>query len=419
MASNVSGGGGDITVEAWVNFYQLQQLVVFDLGEPAQNSGNLYLGLTGGGKPFVTIQGQYFTTNQVTPPTKQWMHFGVQLQTYGSVYFVNLLFNGAIYCLGQYTKNSVNWGSVLMLGQQLSGDYPLSGGISNVRVSTSAVYANPWTSVPLSYPLAFPLLADPSTVILLQGSGPSNTKNPLQSITELTQINSLYAPPLYSNLPPSLAGAMDLSSGWLYKSSLTITFTNLTMESWVYYSGSGSSTNSALFDTRLQQCPLDNLQGCAPYIAADGTLGIYSQRLSRLNPLGGNVSYNTWTHIAWVLNNGTWNAYINGILVGSVSNSSVQQASPIPQLGIGIACDNWTLNSYKFHGKVFQPMITASAKYVSNFVPANDLSVGASSLPVAFFMNPGVSGSLADLVTASSVPTYGTAVTTAPRYLSY
>ena len=46
MASNISTGGGDITVEAWVNFYQLQQLTIFDIGESAQNYGNLYAGLT-------------------------------------------------------------------------------------------------------------------------------------------------------------------------------------------------------------------------------------------------------------------------------------------------------------------------------------------------------------------------------------
>ena len=86
------------------------------------------------------------------------------------------------------------------------------------------------------------------------------------------------------------------------------------------------------------------------------------------------------------------------------------------QLGLCVACDNWNLTLYKYLRKIFQPIITASAKYVSN---SNDLSIGAASQPVAFFMNPGIAGNLTDLVTASSVPTDGTAVTQAPRYLTY
>jgi hypothetical protein len=300
----------------------------------------------------------------------------------------------------------------------LNGDYSFAGGISNVRVSTSAVYANPWTSVPLSYPLAFPLKETSSTVILLQGSGPSNVKNPLQTITKLSQINSLYAPPLYSNLPPSIAGAIDVTSGWLYKSSLTIAFTNLTLESWVYFTGTGSSPNGTVFDTRVQQCSPQTPNSCALVIASNGSVGIYSTTETTYD-IGGNVPLNAWTHVAWVLNNNTWTAYVNGISVGTVNNSSVQQTSPITQLGLGVACDNWDLVRYKFRGRIFQPMITGSAKYVSNFVPANDLSVGASSLPVAFFLNPGISGDLTDVVTASSVPMFGTAVTPALRYLTY
>ena len=416
MASNVSDGGGDITVEAWVNFYQLQQLVVFDLGEPAQNSGNLTFGLTGGGKPYVSVQGQFFTTSLVTPPTKQWIHLGVQLQTYNSVYFVNLLFNGAVYNLGQFTKNSVNWGSVLMIGQQLSGDYPLSGGISNIRVSTSAVYANPWTSVPLSYPLAFPLSAASSTVILLQGSGPSNAKNPLQTITELTQINSLYVPALYSNLPPSVAGALNLASGWLYE-NVSWSWTNITLEAWINMP-SRTPQSCSLFDSRVFQSTTATT-GCAWYINANGSLGMFTQSASLHNLGVDTFSLNSWVHVAWVLSSGTWSAYINGILTGTIPESTMRVGSSTVNISIGADAANWNLTNYKFNGSIFQPMVTAKAKYTTNFVPANDLSVGASSNPVLLFVNPGPSGGFQDLATATSMSMGGSAVTQALRYLMY
>jgi hypothetical protein len=191
------------------------------------------------------------------------------------------------------------------------------------------------------------------------------------------------------------------------------------MESWVYFTGSGASPNATVFDTRVREL-MQTANACAPYITSSGKVGIYSSNSLQLNEIGGSVSLNVWTHVAWVLNNGTWTAYVNGISVGTLHNTLVGQASPIAQLGIGVASDNWNLTAYKFRGKLFQPMIAASTKYVSNFVPLNDLSVGASSLPVVFFMNPGVSGDLSDLVTASSVPIFGTAVTaTSSRYLTY
>jgi hypothetical protein len=86
---------------------------------------------------------------------------------------------------------------------------------------------------------------------------------------------------------------------------------------------------------------------------------------------------------------------------------------------IGVDADQWNLTDYKFNGSIFQPLVTAEAKYTANFVPANDLSVGASSDPVLFFVNPGVSGSLQDLVTGQTVSMGGTSVTPALRYLTY
>ena len=71
----------------------------------------------------------------------------------------------------------------------------------------------------------------------------------------------------------------------------------------------------------------------------------------------------------------------------------------------------------KFIGNVFQPMITTNAKYSSNFTPATDLSVGASSQPVAFFMNPGITGNPIDLATGNTVLSQNGASATGYRFL--
>ena len=64
-------------------------------------------------------------------------------------------------------------------------------------------------------------------------------------------------------------------------------------------------------------------------------------------------------------------------------------------------------------------MVTAKAKYTANFTPANDLSVGASSNPVLFFLNPGIGGVLEDLVTQQTMSIAGNSVpATGSRYLA-
>ena len=62
-------------------------------------------------------------------------------------------------------------------------------------------------------------------------------------------------------------------------------------------------------------------------------------------------------------------------------------------------------------------MITTNAKYSSNFTPATDLSVGASSQPVAFFMNPGITGNPIDLATGNTVLSQNGASATGYRFL--
>jgi hypothetical protein len=87
---------------------------------------------------------------------------------------------------------------------------------------------------------------------------------------------------------------------------------------------------------------------------------------------------------------------------------------------VGWAFSNPFTSKSKFDGSVFQPMITAKAKYPANFVPATDLSVGASNNPVLFFVSPGSSASLQDLVSANTMIIQGSGVSaTGLRYLTY
>ena len=138
---------------------------------------------------------------------------------------------------------------------------------------------------------------------------------------------------------------------------------------------------------------------------------------------GPSVSPNSWTHICWQRTSNVWRAFVNGI---ASDNTYTLAAFSSPSLCLSIGVDiGWSSSNsfssrYKFNGSMFQPMITGKAKYPANFVPATDLSIGASANPVLFFVNPGVSGSLQDLVSTNTMVIQGTGVSaTGSRYLTY
>ena len=130
------------------------------------------------------------------------------------------------------------------------------------------------------------------------------------------------------------------------------------------------------------------------------------------------VPLNSWTHVAYVFNNYVWSGFVNGVKVGSYNDTSNLPYSPTLHMAIGL-CPGVGAGVYtnKFIGNVFQPMITTNVKYSSNFTPATDLSVGASTQPVAFFMNPGIAGVPIDLVTGNTLLSENGASATGYRFL--
>ena len=157
-------------------------------------------------------------------------------------------------------------------------------------------------------------------------------------------------------------------------------------------------------------------------ISASGFLSLNDNTLNSEKTFSAHaVQANTWTHVAWVASGGQWRCYVNGV--------QDPASCPCNLTYIDFVCVGanmyWVVHAspYPYYSpspyKIFQPIITASAKYTSNFTPANDLSVGASSNPVVFFLNPGIAGSLQDLATGSTVTTLDTPVTaTGFRYLA-
>jgi len=209
---------------------------------------------------------------------------------------------------------------------------------------------------------------------------------------------------------PAGLGAINLNSGWLYLPSVSYSWSDLTVESWVNFSNATSGVAS-FFDFRQPNGTSDTPGSF--YMTSNGSICMFSPQGGSQMFGSAKVPLNSWAHIAWVLHNGMWSGYINGTLAGTVSNNTMQFSPSAQYLNIGVDSHNWNLTTYKWLGSIFQPMMTASAKYTANFTPAHDLSVGASN--VLFFLNPGANGSLADTVSGQTMDVGGTIVTLASR----
>jgi len=263
--------------------------------------------------------------------------------------------------------------------------------------------------MPSVYSPIFPLTSDSSTTVLIQGSPHVNAVDTSSAITDINAFTTKLMPALGSNLPTSLAGAVDLTSGWLSQPTVNITFTDLTLETWVYMNQTTTGWTPSIFDTR----PQSGSDGVGFWISSSAQLGFYvGQSVNRAFPLGGAVPLNTWTHVAWVLRSGQWTGYVNGVNTG-VSVSNPLQSATMPRMSLGVTADAWSATVYKFLGKLYQPMITPTAKYTANFTPATDLSAGAAS--AAFFLN--VAGNVfQDVISGNVMNTYSTVKPT-QRYL--
>jgi len=374
---------------------------IFDFGINSI-SGNFAASVNTSGIVSLNYQGSFFSWPTAMMPIGTWIHHAWIL-TGSQIYFLMI---GPVNNLGFASNFNVASGALMTanVGQPANGTNPAFLGLSNFKVSTSAQYLASNANLS-SYSPVFPLASDSSTTVLIQGSPRANAVNPT-TITDFSAFSTALMPALGNNLPTSQPGALDLTNGWLSEPTVNIQFTNLTVKTWVYMTGTSGGDIPSLFETRPQNSP----HGFACYVAADGHLGIWiASPVNAVVSLGGAMSMNAWNHVAWVLNSGQWSGYINGIKAGA-SFTNPMTWSNIACINLGVTSDQWSLTSYKFLGKIFQPMITASARYTDTFTPALDLSANAASS--AFFVNVDTNGAVQDVISGNALTKYNTVTST-------
>ena len=134
---------------------------------------------------------------------------------------------------------------------------------------------------------------------------------------------------------------------------------NFTIEMWVYTNANKAQilfdTGSTSGSTTSIQCAL-NSSGY-PYTVLTDSIVQTSSII---------VNLTTWTHLAWVRNNGTVTIYVNGVSGGSVANST-----NISDTGLTIATPNSHRDgtaTYHYNGYIDDLRVTKGyARYTSNF----------------------------------------------------
>jgi hypothetical protein len=161
--------------------------------------------------------------------------------------------------------------------------------------------------------------------------------------------------------------------------------TGLTVEAWIYPT---NVTGSKLIASYYNYNDGDAEQGWY-FRVIDGQLqaGNANGGTSRS---GGSIPVNTWTHVAFVINSGSFYLYVNGVSVGSVTGVGTQNYSSTT-LVIGGIKQNGSYTNQVFNGYISNLRTTNTAVYTGAFTPTTTpLTAVANTTMLCNFTNAGI-----------------------------
>ncbi len=345
-------GTGDFTAECWV--YPVSWVGLYDGFISTLNSGTavgIHLSRDG-----VEVNG-VATAWGTTLSLNTWTHLALTR----SGTSLRLFVNGAITNSG---TNSANIGSssAFAVGRRLEdvSNYYCNAYISNARiVKGTAVYTSAFT------PSTTPLTAISGTSVLTCQSNRfiDNSTNNF-TITK----NGDVSVQRFSPFNPASAYSTSVIGGSMYFNGSTDYLTvplaaydfgtgAFTCEAWVYIRSVASS--NIIFYGSVSGGALDEL---AVSVNTSQQLGWETN--NTISNSGGSVPLNTWTHIALVRNGSTITGYVNGISVGTTTDSGAITPTTHSLVGSYRGTVLFT------NGYISNARVTKAAVYTSNFTPA-------------------------------------------------
>ena len=315
-------GSGDFTYEAWIyttkshSTSSLIQQGLISWGVPNQfnNSYTLNLGIEPTSGVLAATVGTGFTLTGTTAiPLNTWTHVVLCRTSGRTSIFINGVRDATTTTASTLTTNA---GAILRLGGQWYADSSLrqfGGYMSDARIIKGAGpydAASTTITVPTSPVSAITntsLLCKPTNAAIFDNS----MKNDLETVGNAqisTSVKKFGTGSMYFN--GSTSNRIKPPASDLY----TFGTGNFTVEAWIYVTN--MTTENFVFDTRSSVSTSGMGFSLEPNTGKLRYSGNANNVLTSTS-----VSANTWTHVAWVRNNGTLTGYINGVSGGSASNS--------------------------------------------------------------------------------------------------
>ena len=297
----------DFTVECWVNPQSFANVIntIFDTGLSLATGIGVFCNQTTG-VLYVVSNNSNTIVSASAPKLGCWNHVALVRQS-GTLY---IYLNGVSVGTAALAANLSN-GS-LSIGSYLAGTNLFKCYLDDFRINnTTAVYPNGTTFTPPTSALT----AITGTSLLLHFDG--GTTPFIDSSANNLTITNNGSPGVICVAPKFGTGAWfgDGSAGTLLPmngpwDALT---GNFTIDCWVY--PVNTATPYGIFSNGVTASSAFDI-----FCYGNGNLAVWCNSSYLIQ--AGTVPINTWTHIAVVRNSGTITAYINGVSIGSASNST-------------------------------------------------------------------------------------------------
>lgn len=348
---------GNFTIEGWVNASAIgARRDFFSQASPSADvSGRLfiYINASGSFEAFVgATPSNVLITHTATVTTSQWYHFAFVRESNVFKFYIN-----GVAAVTQPTNSvSIANFSTIIGTKPLNPTY-WSGYISNVRVTSSAVYTANFT------PSATPPLAISGTSLLTcQDSALIDRSTNSLSITRTGSVVGSQISP-YSAANGYWSNFFDGTGDYLSipnNTAFDVTASDFTMEAWVYRTV--ANTIHYIFSWR----PALGSQGWEFRINADNTLQFFNNTTGAGSITStATVPANQWVHVAATRTGNTGRLFINGNLVtsGTLNNGTTTTST------FKIGADNVLAGN--FQGYISNArVIKNAALYTASFVPS-------------------------------------------------
>ena len=402
-------GSGDWTVECWIyrtgGGNRTSQVVYNQSVQGATSNSTMYLGAGSDGfSMYLSTSGTAWTNNIETATAASlytWSHVVWQRRSNTLEIYLNGTLQTVASGSSSFSGTLFNSSRNIDIGVQSAGTgfSPFYGYISNLRaVKGTAVYTSNFT------PPTAPLTAISGTSLLTcQSNRFIDTSGNAFTITTggapaVQRLNPFSPTSAYSSSTNGGSGYFDGTGDYLSvadNAALEVGSGNFTLECWFYPLGSVSANGSVLVSK-------SNSSSFGPYsMAFSPTAPYYMQALCSTNGTAWDISIvttttytslkNSWHHAALVRNGSTFNLYLDGVSIGSATNSNalIDNTNNFQISYINFANTEW-------NGFISDVRLTKSAVYTATFTPPTaPLAAITNTQLLCNFTNAGIGDSAA------------------------